>query len=185
MVGAAAKDDNLPQAHSNRSAVIPAPIPPNDAQRLRALRELLILDTPPEARFDRITDFAASEFGVAIALVSLVDENRQWFKARTGTEACDTARDISICGHAIMGSEVFVVEDTARDPRFADNPLVTGDPFIRFYAGAPLILPDGMAVGTLCVIDTEPRIFSRIDQAILSALRDVAVEELLRQARES
>ena len=164
--------------------MIPAPIPPNEAQRLRALRELLILDTQPEARFDRITDFAASEFGVAIALVSLVDENRQWFKARTGTEACDTARDISICGHAIMGSEVFVVEDTARDPRFADNPLVTGDPFIRFYAGAPLILPDGMAVGTLCVIDTEPRIFSRIDQAILSALRDVAVEELLRQACE-
>ena len=164
--------------------MIPAPIPLHEDQRLRALRELLILDTPPEARFDRITDFAAGEFDVPIALVSLVDEKRQWFKARTGIAACETARDISICGHAVMGVEVFVVEDAARDPRFADNPLVTGDPFIRFYAGAPLILPGGMAVGTLCVIDTEPRTFSRIDKAILSALRDVAVEELLRQACE-
>jgi GAF domain-containing protein len=163
--------------------LIPAPIPINEAQRLSALRSLLVLDTPPEERFDRITRFATSEFSVPVALVSLVDENRQWFKARAGLDACETARDISFCGHAIEEPGVLVIEDTLKDPRFADNPLVTGDPFIRFYAGAPLILPDSrLAVGTLCLIDTEPRLFSRLDQSILCALRDVVVEELLRQA---
>ena len=161
------------------------PTPPDEAARLELLRSLDVLDTPPDPVLDSLVQCASQLTGCPVSLVSVVDAERQWFKARTGTEACETARDISICGHAIMGKEVFVVEDAARDRRFADNPLVTGDPFIRFYAGAPLILPDGMAVGTLCVIDTEPRIFSRIDQAILSALRDVAVEELLRQARES
>ena len=162
--------------------MIPAPIPTDEAQRLDALRQLLVLDTPPEERFDRITRFAASEFDMPVALVSLIDANRQWFKARVGLEACETTRDISFCGHAIEGSAVMVVEDAREDPRFADNPLVTGDPFIRFYAGAPLVLPGGLSVGTLCVIDTEPRSFSRIDQAILSALRDAVVEELMRQA---
>ncbi len=165
--------------------LIPAPVPNNEAQRLSALRSLLILDTPPEERFDRIARFAMGEFDVPVALVSLVDENRQWFKARTGLDACETARDISFCGHAIEEAGVLVIEDTLRDPRFADNPLVTGDPFIRFYAGAPLTLPGNLAVGTLCVIDTEPRIFSRIDQSILCALRDVVVEELLRRERQS
>lgn len=151
-------------------------------QRLNALRSLLILDTPPEERFDRITRFAASEFDTPIALVSLIDERRQWFKARVGLDACETSRDISFCGHAIEGSNVLVIGDARDDPRFADNPLVTGDPFIRFYAGAPLILPGGLSVGTLCLIDTEPRTFSRIDQSILCALRDVVVEELMREA---
>jgi GAF domain-containing protein len=162
--------------------LIPAPIPTNEAQRLDALRQLLVLDTPPEERFDRITRFAASEFDMPVALVSLIDANRQWFKARVGLEASETTRDISFCGHAIESSAVMVVEDAREDPRFADNPLVTGDPFIRFYAGAPLVLPGGLSVGTLCVIDTEPRSFSRIDQSILSALRDVVVEELMRQS---
>ena len=162
----------------------PAPIPIDEEQRLLALRALLVLDTPPEERFDCITRFAASEFGVSVALVSLVDENRQWFKSRTGIDACETARDISFCGHAIEGSGVFVIEDARLDTRFSDNPLVTGDPFIRFYAGAPLILPGGMRVGTLCVIDTKPRTFSRIDQAILASLGEVTVEELMRQACE-
>jgi GAF domain-containing protein len=151
-------------------------------QRLNALRSLLILDTPPEERFDRITRFAASEFDTPVALVSLIDERRQWFKARVGLDACETSRDISFCGHAIEGSNVLVIGDARDDPRFADNPLVTGDPFIRFYAGAPLILPGGLSVGTLCLIDTEPRTFSRIDQSILCALRDVVVEELMREA---
>ncbi|MBY0438186.1 MAG: GAF domain-containing protein [Burkholderiales bacterium] len=162
--------------------MIPAPIPPNEMQRLNALRSLLILDTPPEERFDRITRFAASEFDTPVALVSLIDERRQWFKARVGLDACETSRDISFCGHAIEGSNVLVIGDARDDPRFADNPLVTGDPFIRFYAGAPLILPGGLSVGTLCLIDTEPRTFSRIDQSILCALRDVVVEELMREA---
>ncbi|MCE2948098.1 MAG: GAF domain-containing protein [bacterium] len=164
--------------------MIPAPIPTDETQRLDALRQLLVLDTPPEERFDRITRFAAREFDMPVALVSLIDANRQWFKARVGLEACETTRDISFCGHAIEGSAVMVVEDAREDPRFADNPLVTGDPFIRFYAGAPLVLPGGLSVGTLCVIDIEPRSFSRIDQSILSALRDVVVEELMRQAAE-
>jgi GAF domain-containing protein len=164
--------------------LIPAPIPTDETQRLDALRQLLVLDTPPEERFDRITRFAAREFDMPVALVSLIDANRQWFKARVGLEACETTRDISFCGHAIEGSAVMVVEDAREDPRFADNPLVTGDPFIRFYAGAPLVLPGGLSVGTLCVIDIEPRSFSRIDQSILSALRDVVVEELMRQAAE-
>ncbi len=162
--------------------MILAPIPANEAERLNALRTLLVLDTPPEERFDRIARFASMEFDVPVALVSLVDEHRQWFKARVGLEACETSRDVSFCGHAVVGSDVLVIEDTLKDPRFADNPLVTGDPFIRFYAGAPLILPGSLAVGTLCVIDTEPRAFSPIDHAILSALRDVVVEELTHQA---
>jgi len=165
--------------------LIPAPIPFDEARRLSALRSLLVLDTPPEERFDRITRFAASEFDIPMVLVSLVDDERQWFKARIGLDACETARDISFCGHAIDGLGVLVIEDARADPRFWDNPLVTGDPFIRFYAGAPLVLPDGLSVGTLCVIDTVPRTFSRIDQAILSALRDVVVEELTRQGIES
>lgn len=156
----------------------PAPIPANDAERLQALRELLILDTPPEERFDRIVEFAASEFDVPIALISLIDEQRQWFKARVGLTACETSREISFCGHAIVQSELFEVLDAALDPRFADNPLVLGDPFIRFYIGAPLTLPGGATVGTLCLIDTRPREFDAMDRAILGTLRDLAVAEL-------
>lgn len=161
--------------------MLPAPIPADDEQRLRALRELLILDTPPEARFDRIVAFAAGEFEVPIALISLIDRDRQWFKARVGLEVCETAREVSFCGHAILQPAVFTVLDAARDPRFADNPLVLGAPFIRFYAGAPLVLPGGAAVGTLCLIDTRPRTFDAMDHAILGTLRDLAVAELVGQ----
>lgn len=159
----------------------PAPIPANDAQRLQALRELLILDTPPEQRFDRIVAFAAQEFDVPIALVSLVDRNRQWFKARFGLQACETGRDISFCGHALEEHETLVIDDALGDPRFADNPLVVGPPFIRFYAGAQLTLPSGLTVGTLCVIDTRPRHLDRTDLAILGSLRDLVVHELTAQ----
>lgn len=161
--------------------MLPAPIPADDAQRLRALRELLILDTPPEERFDRIVAFAADEFEVPIALISLVDRERQWFKARVGLDVCETAREISFCGHAVLQPEIFMVLDAARDPRFADNPLVLGAPFIRFYAGAPLMLPGGAAVGTLCLIDSRPRAFDAMDQAILATLRDLVVAELVGQ----
>lgn len=162
--------------------MLPAPIPANDDERLRALRELLILDTPPEERFDRIVEFAASEFDMPIALISLIDRERQWFKARVGLAACETSRDISFCGHAIVQSELFQVMDALQDPRFADNPLVVGDPFIRFYIGAPLILPTGASIGTLCLIDTQPREFDAMDRAILGTLRDLVVAELAGEA---
>lgn len=156
-----------------------APIPHDDAQRLQALRELLILDTPPEERFDRIVAFAAHEFDVPIALVSLVDRNRQWFKSRFGLAACETARDISFCGHALLETETLLIPDALRDDRFADNPLVVGPPHIRFYAGAQLVLPSGHVVGTLCMIDTRPREFDPMDLAILGSLRDLVVQELV------
>jgi GAF domain-containing protein len=156
-----------------------APIPADEQQRLEALRALLILDTPPEERFDRIVEFAAAEFDVPIALISLIDENRQWFKARTGLGVCETPRDISFCGHAIHCDNVLVVPDARVDERFVDNPLVLGEPFIRFYAGAPLIMPDGQAIGTLCLIDTRVRRLDATDLSILSSLRDLAVTEIL------
>jgi GAF domain-containing protein len=159
--------------------MISAPIPTDDAQRLRALRDLRVLDTPAEERFDRVVRFAADEFGVPIALVSLVDEHRQWFKSKVGLDACSTARDVSLCGHAVVQDAVFVVEDALADERFADNPLVTGAPHIRFYAGAPLALPSGQRVGTLCLIDTRPRRLDDHDLQILASLRRLVVEELV------
>jgi len=158
--------------------MLPAPIPADESRRLSALRDLLILDTPPEARFDRIAQFACAEFDAPIVLVSLVDRDRQWFKARVGLDACETERAVSFCGHAILQPGVLVVEDARRDARFADNPLVTGAPSIRFYAGAPLVLASGAAVGTLCLIDTVPRPFDAVDRSILSALGRLVTEEL-------
>jgi len=161
--------------------MLAAPLPRNEAKRLEALRSLLILDTPPEERFDRISAFAAKEFDVPISLVSLVDRDRQWFKSNFGLDVCETARDVSFCGHAINKSEPLVVPDALRDPRFADNPLVTGHPFIRFYAGAGLRLPYGQVVGTLCIMDRRPREFDKLDAAILCGLRDLVVDELYRR----
>lgn len=162
----------------------PALIPDNDAERLQELRELLILDTPPEQRFDRIIQFAVDEFEVPIALLSLVDEERQWFKARVGVDVCETGRDVSFCAHAIHAPETMVVPDALLDPRFADNPLVTGAPFVRFYAGAPLEPKPGLRIGTLCLIDTKPRQLDEIDLRILGTLRDLAQGELLGQSVE-
>lgn len=158
--------------------MIPAPIPEDDAERLASLYELLILDTPPHERFDKIVAFAAFEFEAPIVLISLIDNDRQWFKSKVGLLACETPREISLCGHAILRSEIMVVCDAVNDPRFADNPLVVGAPFIRFYAGAPLTLKSGHAVGTLCIIDTVPREFDDTSLAILSTLRDLVVQEL-------
>lgn len=158
--------------------MLAAPTPENDAERLAALYQLLILDTPPEERFDKIVGFASTEFDMPMVLISLIDRERQWFKARIGLDACETGRDISFCGHAILHDATLVVADPLADPRFADNPLVTGAPFIRFYAGAPLILPNGHAIGTLCLIDTEARELDPVDLAILGTLRDLVVQEL-------
>lgn len=161
--------------------MIPPTLPHNEQQRLQALRELLILDTPPEERFDRISAFAAKEFDVPIALVSLVDRDRQWFKSTFGMDVCETPRDISFCGHALNNSETLVVPDALKDKRFVDNPLVIGAPYVRFYAGALLRLPYGQVVGTFCIMDQRPRVFDKLDLAILGGLRDLVVEELFRR----
>ena len=157
----------------------PPAIPANETERLSTLRALVLLDTPPEERFDRIVQFAAQEFDVPIALISLVDENRQWFKSRVGLDACETSREVSFCGHALSMTTPLVIEDALLDERFSDNPLVTGQPFIRFYAGAPLTLPSGLVMGTLCLIDTRPRTLDAIDLGILGSLRALVVEELV------
>ena len=156
----------------------PAPLPAKEQARLAALYALLLLDTPPEERFDKIVGFAAQEFAVPIALISLLDSERQWFKAKVGLSACSTGRDISFCSHAIIEDDIMVVPDALDDPRFHDNPLVSGAPHIRFYAGAPIRMPSGHALGTLCIIDTAPRTLDATDLAILGSLRDLLVMEL-------
>lgn len=145
--------------------------PHDEETRLRTLRSLNILDTPAEERFDRLTRLAKRMFGVPIALVSLVDEDRQWFKSCVGLSASETPRDISFCGHAILGNEIFIISDATKDERFADNPLVLNDPNIRFYAGCPLRYLDGSKLGTLCIIDTAPR---RLGEEDLEAFKDLA-----------
>lgn len=132
--------------------MIPAPIPEDEAERLAVLRSYGILDTPPERRFDRITSLVATVLGAPIVLVSLVAEHHQWFKSACGLTVRQTDRDVSFCGHAILGDEPMLVPDARADPRFTDNPLVTGPPHIRTYLGAPLITPCGAKLGTLCVI---------------------------------
>jgi len=158
-----------------------AAIPANESTRLAALYQLLILDTLPEERFDKIAAFAAQEFEVPIAVITLVDAERQWFKAKVGTEVCETGRDVSFCAHAILHDDIMVVPDAAADARFVDNPLVTGEPHIRFYAGAPLTLASGLRLGTLCLIDRAPRTLDALDLGILGTLRDLAVMELARR----
>jgi PAS domain S-box-containing protein len=133
------------------------PVPENEAARLAALRSLDVLDTAPEEAFDELTALAASVCQAPMALISLVDEDRQWFKSKLGWDVEGTPRDSSFCGHTILGPDLLVVPDATADPRFADNPLVTCSPGIRFYAGAPLVTPDGRALGTLCVMDHRPR----------------------------
>ena len=160
------------------------PLPHDEAERLRALISLQLLDTPAEERFDRITRLAQRMFGVTTCLVSLVDARRQWFKSKQGLDACETDRDVSFCGHAILNEAVFVVPDASKDERFADNPLVTGGPKIRFYAGCPVRGPFGQRIGTLCLIDPTPRDMTEED---CDALRDIAamVEDEFRLTAQS
>ena len=155
-----------------------AAIPENEGTRVDTLYDLKILDTEPEERFDRLTRLARRLFQVPIALVSLVDENRQWFKSGEGMSAPQTSRDISFCAHAILGEDIFLVPDTTLDARFDDNPLVVEDPKIRFYAGCPLKAPNGSKLGTLCLMDRLPREFSEEDKAVLRDLTSMAEQEL-------
>lgn len=152
--------------------------PENEIARLRALHGRAILDTPPEERFDRITRLAQHVFGVEIALISLVDADRQWFKSKQGLDACETGRDISFCGHAILDKSIFHMPDARLDSRFSDNPLVTGPPNIRFYAGAPLTTNDGYRIGTLCIIDHNPRQLTKQEFAVLRDLADCVESEI-------
>lgn len=145
----------------------PPDIPPDEDARLAELCSLNVLDTIAEERFDRLTRMARRLFGVDVALVSLVDENRQWFKSCAGIELSETPRDISFCGHAILGDGAFVIPDALQDERFADNPMVAGPPHVRFYAGCPLRGPGGRKLGTLCIIDSKPRAFSDEDVEML------------------
>lgn len=149
-----------------------------ELERLEALSTLRLLDTPPEERFDRITRLAAAHFGVPIALVSLIDERRQWFKSCLGLEVSETAREIAFCEHAIQQSDTFIIEDATLDDRFAANPLVTGAPGIRFYAGHPITAPNGHRLGTLCVIDTKPRKFGNQEASLLRDYAHVVEEEI-------
>ena len=148
------------------------------SNRLDALHRYDILDTPSEDAFDRITRLAAALFDTPIALVNLVAEDRQWVKSAVGLERRETELDASLCVHALASDDVTVIEDATQDERVADNPLVTGPPSIRFYAGAPLLTPDGFRIGTLCVMDTEPRSFSDATYAQLDDLASMVMDEL-------
>ncbi len=155
-----------------------APIPSFDGERLEALSRYSILDTDVEEVFDRITIMAKSLFNVPIAVISLVDKERQWFKSIQGLDARETPRDQAFCSYAILQPDVLVVEDATQDPRFADNPLVLSDPMIRFYAGAQLVTHDGHRLGTLCIIDKSPRQFLDTDARMLKDLATMAMNEI-------
>ena len=165
---------------------MPAPKPKNEKQRLNVLWQYDVLDTVPEEVFDDLTDLAATICEAPIALISLVDEDRQWFKAKTGVTISETSRDISFCAHCILSDDLFIVPDAAKDKRFKDNPLVTTNPKIRFYAGAPLVAPSGHVLGSLCVMDKVPRKLRTEQQQALRVLAHHVVSqlELRRHARE-
>jgi GAF domain-containing protein len=152
--------------------------PANEEARIMALEKYAILDTDPEQAFDDLTLLASFVCKTPIALISLVDEDRQWFKSRVGIKASETTRDIAFCSTAILQTDVFVVPDALEDERFRDNPLVVSDPNIRFYAGAPLINEDGYALGTLCVVDRLPRDLAPDQRDALKALSRLVLGQL-------
>jgi diguanylate cyclase (GGDEF)-like protein len=152
--------------------------PEDEAERLSELHSLDILDSGVEERFDRITRLAQRLFNVPIALVTLVDDDRQWFKSRRGVDVTETPRDVSFCGHAILGDDIMTVPDATLDDRFFDNPMVVGDPGVRFYAGCPITGPKGATLGTLCIIDRHARELSLNDEAALRDLAEMVEHEI-------
>ncbi len=161
---------------------MPAALPANESERLQALRRYGLLDTPAEQAFEDLTQLASFICGTPISVISLIDADRQWFKSRIGLEPHETSRDLAFCAHAILEEGVFVVPDATQDRRFVTNPLVTGDPNIKFYAGSPIVTSDGMALGTICVIDRVPRELTAGQLAALEALsRQVMAQIELRQ----
>jgi GAF domain-containing protein len=160
------------------SSMIAPPLPINESNRLEALRQLLLMDTPKEERFERIAEFARFEFDISTVLISMVDDERVWFKSAIGTNLCQVNRDISFCAHAILQPNIMVVEDALKDERFFDNPLVIGEPFVRFYAGAQLTLSSGQTIGALCLMHNQPREMDETGLMIMSTLRDMVVLEL-------
>src|SRR3954470_21908238 len=164
-----------------------APVKTNEARRLKVLWQYDVLDTVPEEVFDDLTELAARICEAPIALISLIDEDRQWFKSKVGITVNETSRDISFCARAIQQDDLFIIPDATKDLRFSNNPLVISDPKIRFYAGAPLITPDGYALGTLCVIDKVPRELRLEQQQALRVLaRHVMTQlEVRRHAKDA
>lgn len=147
-----------------------APIPSNESDRITSLKKLKILDTPPEERFDRITKLATRVFNVPISTITLVDANREWFKSVCGLDTTEGDRAISFCGHAMLEDEILIIPDAKKDPRFSDNPMVVGEPFIRFYAGAPIFSADGARIGTFCIKGHDPREFSDDEKETLKGM---------------
>lgn len=162
--------------------MIPPPAIPNEGERLAALEESGLLFSPAEERFDRITRLASHVLEAPMAMVSLVGDTRQWFKSAQGLQASETPREVAFCAHAIAAGSALVVEDAATDARFADNPLVTGEPRVRAYAGSVIRSPQGLPLGTLCVVDSKPRKFSEEELARLADLAAIAEAEIARAA---
>lgn len=160
--------------------MLPPKLPLNEAERLQVLYKSGLLDSPEEAEFDRFTRLAQALFGCKISLFTLVDENRQWFMSRQGTALKETPRDVSFCAHAVFDDKVLYVPDATEDARFADNPLVTGQPAIRLYAGVPLHSVEGFPLGTLCIIDDMPRELNQLQLTLLQDLAALAEAEIAR-----
>ncbi|MCG8380060.1 MAG: diguanylate cyclase, partial [Proteobacteria bacterium] len=163
---------------SKKNSYSPPSIPSDESERLEELYALEILDTAADERYDQWTRLAAAVLDVPIALISLVDKERQWFKSKTGIDASETPRDISFCGHAIHLDDFLIVPDATKDPRFAENPLVAGDPNIKFYAGAVIRGPSGKKIGTCCIIDREPREIGTREKEILQMLGGIIEWEI-------
>lgn len=155
-----------------------APIPKNELQRIASLYALNLLDTPPEERFDQLTMVATKIFHVPISTLTLIDANREWFKSCQGLPKTEGDRAISFCGHALVEREILVIPDTKKDERFSDNPMVIGAPYIRFYAGVPIMTADNSRIGVICIKDIKPRKFSKDDEEILIGLAKWAELEI-------